>query len=248
MALSGSPDASLGVLVAPAHALGCRVCGARRLRGRKPRSLAAFRSTSKRRCDRRTWTTRCPSSSRARCPTCRDGLKPVHRRILYAMLREGLTPQPRRYIKCAGVVGEVLEEVPPARRHRRLRRARPPGPALEHALPARRRAGQLRLASTAIRRPPTATPSARMTAASPRSCSPTSTRTPSTSRRTTTTRRTEPTVLPSRVPEPARQRLDRHRGRHGDEDPAAQPGARWSTRLTGAHRRIPEIDIGRIGS
>ena len=40
-------------------------------------------------------------------PDARDGLKPVHRRILYAMFSEGLLHN-RRYSKCAGVVGEVL--------------------------------------------------------------------------------------------------------------------------------------------
>ncbi|NOZ68925.1 MAG: DNA gyrase subunit A [Deferribacteres bacterium] len=40
-------------------------------------------------------------------PDVKDGLKPVQRRILYAMLREGLTPG-KKYSKCAGVVGEVL--------------------------------------------------------------------------------------------------------------------------------------------
>src|SRR5487761_794163 len=40
-------------------------------------------------------------------PDLRDGLKPVHRRILYAMFREGLLST-RRYQKCAAVVGEVL--------------------------------------------------------------------------------------------------------------------------------------------
>ena len=42
----------------------------------------------------------------------RDGLKPVHRRILYAMFREGLLSS-RRYSKCAGVVGEVLKRYHP---------------------------------------------------------------------------------------------------------------------------------------
>ena len=45
-------------------------------------------------------------------PDIRDGLKPVHRRILYAMLREGLTPD-RKFSKCAGVVGEVLKKYHP---------------------------------------------------------------------------------------------------------------------------------------
>src|SRR5882762_9931836 len=45
-------------------------------------------------------------------PEARDGLKPVHRRILYAMFREGLLHN-RRYSQCAGVVGEVLKRYPP---------------------------------------------------------------------------------------------------------------------------------------
>ena len=45
-------------------------------------------------------------------PRSEDGLKPVHRRILYAMFREGLLAN-RRYSKCAGVVGEVLKRYHP---------------------------------------------------------------------------------------------------------------------------------------
>ena len=45
-------------------------------------------------------------------PDVRDGLKPVHRRILYAMYKEGNTSD-KRYIKCAGVVGEVIKKYHP---------------------------------------------------------------------------------------------------------------------------------------
>ncbi len=45
-------------------------------------------------------------------PEVRDGLKPVQRRILYAMFREGLLPG-KKYSKCAGVVGEVLKKYHP---------------------------------------------------------------------------------------------------------------------------------------
>jgi DNA gyrase subunit A len=45
-------------------------------------------------------------------PEIRDGLKPVQRRILYAMFREGLTPG-KKYSKSAGVVGEVLKKYHP---------------------------------------------------------------------------------------------------------------------------------------
>lgn len=45
-------------------------------------------------------------------PDVRDGLKPVQRRILYAMLREGLLYN-KPFDKCAGVVGEVLKNYHP---------------------------------------------------------------------------------------------------------------------------------------
>ena len=45
-------------------------------------------------------------------PDIRDGLKPVHRRILYAMHDEGLASN-KKYSKCAGVVGEVLKKYHP---------------------------------------------------------------------------------------------------------------------------------------
>ena len=45
-------------------------------------------------------------------PDARDGLKPVHRRILTAMDREGLQHN-KRYSKCAGVVGECLKKYHP---------------------------------------------------------------------------------------------------------------------------------------
>ncbi len=45
-------------------------------------------------------------------PDARDGLKPVQRRVLYAMLREGLLHN-RPFDKCAGVVGEVLKNYHP---------------------------------------------------------------------------------------------------------------------------------------
>ncbi|MGB3535790.1 MAG: DNA topoisomerase (ATP-hydrolyzing) [Microcoleaceae cyanobacterium] len=45
-------------------------------------------------------------------PDVRDGLKPVHRRIMYAMHELGLTPD-RPYRKCARVVGDVLGKYHP---------------------------------------------------------------------------------------------------------------------------------------
>ena len=40
-------------------------------------------------------------------PDVRDGLKPVHRRILYTLHENGLTPE-KPYRKCADTVGAVL--------------------------------------------------------------------------------------------------------------------------------------------
>src|ERR1700704_872922 len=40
-------------------------------------------------------------------PDVRDGLKPVHRRVLYSMNENGLQPN-RSYAKCAKIVGEVM--------------------------------------------------------------------------------------------------------------------------------------------
>src|ERR1700678_4669389 len=40
-------------------------------------------------------------------PDVRDGLKPVHRRILYSMFDRGLRPD-RPHNKCAKVVGDVM--------------------------------------------------------------------------------------------------------------------------------------------
>jgi DNA gyrase subunit A len=45
-------------------------------------------------------------------PDVRDGLKPVHRRILYAMNELGLRP-PRKHVKCATIVGEVMGKYHP---------------------------------------------------------------------------------------------------------------------------------------
>src|SRR5215210_992709 len=45
-------------------------------------------------------------------PDVRDGLKPVHRRVLYAMNESGLQPN-RPYAKCARIVGEVMGKYHP---------------------------------------------------------------------------------------------------------------------------------------
>src|SRR5947209_4813607 len=45
-------------------------------------------------------------------PDVRDGLKPVHRRVLYAMNELGLQPT-RKHIKCAKITGEVMGDYHP---------------------------------------------------------------------------------------------------------------------------------------
>ena len=45
-------------------------------------------------------------------PDVRDGLKPVQRRILFAMREMGFNPD-KQHRKCAGIVGEVLKQYHP---------------------------------------------------------------------------------------------------------------------------------------
>ena len=69
-------------------------------------------------------------------PDVRDGLKPVHRRLLYAMRLLRLDPD-AGYKKCARVVGDVIGKYHP-------HGAGAAGPGFLGALPADRRPGQLR--------------------------------------------------------------------------------------------------------
>ena len=83
-------------------------------------------------------------------PDVRDGLKPVHRRILFTMHERGNDPA-HPYRKSADTVGAVLGSYHPPRRRVGLRRHGPPGPGFFHALSPGGRPGQLRLGG---RRPP----------------------------------------------------------------------------------------------
>ena len=119
-------------------------------------------------------------------PDIRDGLKPVHRRVLYAMSTRWAPAWNRRATASRrGMVGEVLGKFHPhgdAPVYEALVRM---AQDFNAALPARRRAGELRL-----RRRRSARRHAVHRGAgwrrSPRRCWPTSTRTPSTSSPTTT--------------------------------------------------------------
>lgn len=74
-------------------------------------------------------------------PDVRDGMKPVHRRILYDMSAELNLYSDKPTRKSARIVGDVLGKFHPPRRHVGLRRDGPPGAGLVDALPAGRRTG-----------------------------------------------------------------------------------------------------------
>ena len=154
-------------------------------------------------------------------PDVRDGLKPSQRRILVAMNDLNLgprsqAPQVRKDRR------RHLRQLSPARRSRHLSHAGPPGPGLEPALPADRRAGQFRLHRRrsprrhAIHRSPHGPPPTmncwRISNLDTVDFQ------PNYDERLTRAHR------PARqVPEPAGERIDRHRRGHGVQPAAAQP-------------------------
>ena len=166
-------------------------------------------------------------------PDVRDGLKPVHRRVLYAMYESGLQPN-RPHRKCANVVGGVMGNyhphgdsaiydtlvrlgqdfamryplVAPAGQLRLDRQRLAGGNALHRGAPVAARDGDAARHRRGHRR----------LRAELRRVAPGAAR---------------PSVA---LPEPARQRRLRDRRRHGDQHPAAQP-ARVDRRGGGLHRR-----------
>jgi len=107
-------------------------------------------------------------------PDVRDGLKPVHRRVLHAM-RELGNEFNRPYKKSARVVGDVIGKYHPHGDGRGLRHHRADGAAVLDALLARRWARATSARSTAMHRRPCVTPKCAWPA-SRKSSSPTSTR------------------------------------------------------------------------
>ena len=172
-------------------------------------------------------------------PDVRDGLKPVHRRVLFAMNELGLQPN-RPYVEVRPHRRRGDGQLPPARRLGDLRHARAHGAGLLAALPARRRPGQLRLDRRrprrrhALHRGPARADRAR-DAARPRRRH-RRLRSP-----TTTSTNREPIVLPARFPNLLVNGSSRHRRRHGDEHPAAQP-ARGRSTPSIAYIDDPDID------
>ena len=154
-------------------------------------------------------------------PDVRDGLKPVHRRVLYAMYDGGYRPD-RGFSKCARVVGDVMGQYHPHGDTRDLRHPGPPGPAVVAALPAGPRPGQLRLAGQrpggrdALHRVPDGAAGHGDGARHRRGHR----RLPAQLRRP---HRRSRLILPSRFPNLLVNGVGRHRGRHGHQHPAAQP-------------------------
>ena len=132
-------------------------------------------------------------------------------------------------------------QVPPARRQRPVRRARPPRPGLLDALPARRRPGQLRLGRRRHGRR-----DALHGGAPDRDRRRDARRHRQGDRRLRRQLRRHPeaAVGPAgQAAEPAGQRLVRHRGRHGHQHPAAPP--RRDRRRDDRPDRRPGADLGR---
>ena len=153
-------------------------------------------------------------------PDVRDGLKPVHRRVLYGDARPRPAADP-----ALPQVGDDRRrgdgQIPPSRRLGDLRHAGPHGAGLLPALPAGRRPGQLRL----DRRRPAGRDA--LHGGAPRA-----TRDRAAARPRRRHRRLRPQLrrIPARaagpagaLPQPARQRLLRDRGRDGDQHPSPQP-------------------------
>ena len=158
-------------------------------------------------------------------PDVRDGLKPVHRRLLYGMHDMGARPD-RPHLKCARVTGDVMGQVPPARRSGPLRRPGAHGPAVQPAPSSGRRPRQLRVA----RRRPGRRPLHRVPAVQHRH-PPARRHRPGHGRLRGQLlgRVPGPDGSAGPVPQPAGQRQPGHRGGHGHQHPAAQPA--------GGHRR-----------
>ena len=180
-------------------------------------------------------------------PDVRDGMKPVHRRVLYAMHDLGLQPN-RPYRKCAFIVGEVMGKYHPhgdtaiydtlARMAQdfSLRYPLVDGQgnfgSIDDDPPAAMRYTEARLARLA-------TEMLREIESETVDFGPNYDESQSASR-----------WRCRAVPEPARQRRRRDRGRDGDQHPAAQP-RRGDRRRQGLHReprdRPPGADEARQG-
>ena len=153
-------------------------------------------------------------------PDVRDGLKPVHRRVLYAMHDLGLQPN-RAYRKCAFIVGEVMGKYHPhgdsaiyetlvrMAQDFSLRYPLVDGQgnfgSIDDDPAAAMRYTEARLGADGDRDAPRHRRGHRRLRAQLRRV------------------HARAAAAAGALPEPAGQRLRRHRRRHGDQHPAAQP-------------------------
>ena len=153
-------------------------------------------------------------------PDVRDGLKPVHRRVLYSMYEPGLAPN-RPYVKCASVVGDTMGRYHPhgdSAIYETLVRLAQRFSSRYPLVDGQGNFGNIdgyaaaAMRYTECRLTPLAQEMLRDLDPAIVEFGP-----------NYDGSRQMPLVLPSRLPEPARERLDRHRRRHGHERPAAQP-------------------------
>ena len=182
-------------------------------------------------------------------PDARDGLKPVHRRLLYAMEDMGLLPN-RPYRKTARLVGDTMGKYHPHGDQALYERPGAAGAGLFDALPGGGRAGQLRLggrrsaSGDALHRGrgwrPVSEAMLRDIGKDTVDFVP-----------NYDDSLTEPSGAAGGVPLSAGQRRQRHRGRHGHQHPAAQRGG-GGARHPGADRRQqghrPRPDEARHGT
>ena len=169
-------------------------------------------------------------------PDVRDGLKPVHRRVLYAMHEAGLQPN-RPRLKCARVVGDVMGNYHPhgdQAIYDTLVRLAQPFSLRYPLVDGQGNFGNIddypaaAMRYTECRLTRLATEMLRDIDADTVDFKPNYDES-----------RREPDGPAVPLPEPARQRLGRDRGRHGDEHPAAQP-RRGRRRDRGDDRRADD--------
>ena len=182
-------------------------------------------------------------------PDVRDGLKPVHRRVLYAMYDGGYRPD-RGFSKCARIVGDVMGNYHPhgdSSIYDTLVRLAQPW-ALRYPLvqgqgnfgsPGNDPAAAMRY--TEARMAPLAMEMVRDIDEETVDFAP-----------NYDGRAQEPVDPAEPVPQPARQRQRRHRGRHGHQHPAAQPargrrGRAVGTRAPRGHARGDARGVPRAG-
>ena len=154
-------------------------------------------------------------------PDVRDGLKPVHRRILYAMHDLGLDPD-KPYKKSARIVGEVLGKYHPhgdAAVYEAMVRMAQDFSLRYPLVDGQGNFGSVDGDNAAAMR----YTEARLAKIATEMLGDIEKDTVEWTDNFDGTLK-EPTVLPCRAPQPSRERRQRHRGRHGDQHPAPQPG------------------------